>query len=76
MGTSDNVVIAHSSPYSPHYEELTIAEVVHQFPTELPNAEGLVMLLIMVGLILHTIAPRFQELDYYLRVLIGEHRYK
>ena len=42
-------------------------------------APGLVisgMLLVIVGLILHSIALRFQELNRHLQVLIGEHRYK
>ena len=52
------------------------------FIRHLPSAilaVGLVisgMLLVMVGLILHTIARRFQELNHHLQVLIEEHRYK
>ena len=51
-----------------------------RFVSHLPSAilaVGLVisgMLLVMVGLILHTITRRFQELNYHLQALIGEHR--
>ena len=51
-----------------------------RFISHVPSAilaVGLVisgMLLVMVGLILHTITRRFQELNYHLQALIGEHR--
>ncbi len=52
------------------------------FILHLPSAilaVGLVvsgMLLVMVGLILHTISRRFQELNYHLQILIGERNYQ
>ena len=51
-----------------------------RFISHVPSAilaVGLVisgMLLVIVGLILHTITRRFQELNYHLQALIGEHR--
>ena len=51
-----------------------------RFISHVPSAilaVGLVisgMLLVMVGLILHTITRRFQELNYHLQALIGKHR--